>query len=146
MDIALFSELLIFAFLMMSDPQTAPRSAHGRLIYGSATAVVAASLLFFQPTEFGIKLAILSSLTLTCALAPLLDAVSRRGAGEPQAGESRLAIWRRIPKGPVRRVLRPVIVAAVIIAVAAPLDTVALASNKQVILIERGLTGSHNPQ
>jgi len=39
-----------------------------------------------------------------------------------------------------------VIIAAIVIAVAAPADTAALAGNHQVVNIERGLTGEHNPQ
>jgi hypothetical protein len=47
--------------------------------------VVAATLILFQPTEFGIKVAILSSLTLTCALVPAIESATRRLRGEPGA-------------------------------------------------------------
>jgi Na+-translocating ferredoxin:NAD+ oxidoreductase RnfD subunit len=63
-------------FFMMSDPATAARTPAGRIVYGAAT------LIFFQPTEFGIKVAILSSLTLVCALVPLIEAATRRFQGE----------------------------------------------------------------
>ncbi len=138
-DICLSPELLIFAFFMMSDPQTAPKNQRGRLIYGSGTAMIAAALLSFQPTEFGIKLAILSSLTVTCALVPLIDRMT---------GLVRPAVRAARPRGQrlVALALNPAIVAAAIIAIAAPADTAALAGNRQLINIERGLTGSKNPQ
>lgn len=73
-------ELLVFVFFMMSDPQTAPKSRDGRIVYGAATAVIAAGLTYFQPTEFGMKLAILSSLVVVCALVPLIErALDHRG-------------------------------------------------------------------
>ncbi|MGH9266949.1 MAG: RnfABCDGE type electron transport complex subunit D, partial [Acidimicrobiales bacterium] len=77
LTIALSPELLIFAIFMITDPQTAPKDRLARMIYAVTTAVVAAGLIVVQPTEFGIKLAILSSLVLTCALVPLFEAVSR---------------------------------------------------------------------
>src|SRR6202035_3585067 len=69
-DICLSPEVLIFVFFMMSDPRTTPRTRVGRVIYGAATATVAPALLYWQPTEFGIKVAILASLTFVCALVP----------------------------------------------------------------------------
>ncbi|GAC1337701.1 MAG: hypothetical protein NVSMB29_02450 [Candidatus Dormibacteria bacterium] len=142
-------ELLIFVFFMMSDPMTAPRARLGRAIYGAATAVVGAALLFFQSTEFGIKVSILSSLTVVCALVPLINHVSglveRHGEGRvaPQtSGPTSLRIGERLAAA----TLSPALVAVVGIAVAAPVDTMALASNQQVLLIEQGLSGSTNPQ
>ncbi|MDP9389338.1 MAG: RnfABCDGE type electron transport complex subunit D, partial [Actinomycetota bacterium] len=139
-------EVLVFVFFMMSDPQTAPRSSLGRIVYGAVTAVVAAVLLSFQPTEYATKVAILASLTVTCALVPLIERVSRR---LPQrdlmvspAPSPSLALARRLALG----ASRPAVVAATIIAVAAPLDTAALAGNQQLILIERGQTGDRNAQ
>lgn len=143
-DIAMSPEVLIFVFFMISDPQTAPKSPRGRVIYGMGTAVVAAALLLLQSTEFGIKLAILSSLTVMCALVPLIEKATRRTQTVDNGG---LASRGR-PRG--RRltaaVLTPTVVAAAIIAVAAPVDTLTLVSNKGVVNIERGLTGSRNPQ
>jgi hypothetical protein len=146
-DICLSPELLIFVFFMMSDPKTTPRTQLGRVIYGAATAVVAAALLFWEPTEFGIKVAILASLTVVCALVPAIDAVVRRrqasldGTGEPVASRRP---WRSVLGS--RSWRSPALVAAVLIAIAAPTDTIALRSNKQIGLIEQGLTGSKNPQ
>jgi Na+-transporting NADH:ubiquinone oxidoreductase subunit NqrB len=143
LDICLSPELLIFVFFMMSDPKTTPRTRRGRVIYGAATAVLAASLLVWQSTEFGVKLGILASLTLVCALVPLIDAIaSRDRSSRPVAWlrDGRLfgvagARWRN-----------PVLVVAAVIAVAAPIDTLALTANRQIDYIERGLTGTHNPQ
>ena len=141
LTIALSPELLIFVFFMITDPQTAPRSPLGRIIYAVTTAVVAAGLIVVQTTEFGIKVAILSSLIVTCALVPAIEKLSRRllerrsGAPvEPRPSPppfgARLAAAAR----------NPVAVAVAIIAVAAPLNTALLANDDSIILIERGLT------
>ena len=146
-DICLSPELLVFAFFMMSDPQTAPKAARARVVYGAATAAIAAALLSFQTTEFGIKLAILSSLTLTCALAPLMDKLTWRkegGLAVPPPGPARqpgAATWRLR-----NAAANPVAVAILIIVVAAPVATLRLIGNNEIIVIERGLTGSRNPQ
>ncbi len=138
--IAWSPELLVFVFFMISDPQTAPRSPLGRMAYGTLTALVAAGLTSFQPTEFGIKLAILSSLTVSCALVPLIErltAAPARPARPVRPGQA---------QGWARALRRPSVAAAVIIALAAPLNTAVLAGNDQVMLIERGLTGEANAQ
>jgi len=146
LNIATSPELLVFVFFMMSDPQTAPKAPTGRIIYGAGVAVVAAGLISFQPTEFAIKVAILTSLTVVCALVPLIESVSRR-----LSQQTPVAAQDRPPRIPVRARLsaaarRPAVVAAVIIAVAAPLDAAALVGNEQVILIERGQVGAVNAQ
>src|SRR5437016_10121595 len=146
-NICLSPELLVFAFFMMSDPQTAPRAARARVVYGAVTAAVAAALLSFQSTEFGIKLAILSSLIVTCALAPLMDKLTWRkkgGLAAPQAG----AVRERRAIGPRLRAAaaNPVAVAVLIVVVAAPVATLRLIGNNEITVIERGLTGSRNPQ
>lgn len=148
LNVALSPEVLIFVFFMMSDPQTAPSSRLGRMLYGTATALVAAGLIFFQPTEFGVKLAILSSLTVACAFVPLIERVARR-IERPVAGIAAVApplrrrpFWARLAVA----VRSPAVVAAAIIATAAPLNTAALAGNEQLVLIERGLTGEANAQ
>ncbi len=138
-------ELFIFVFFMMSDPQTAPRSGLGRIIYGATTAVIAAALTFFQTTEFGIKLAILSGLTVVCALVPLIELAARRitASGEPGPG---LAPDSRPLSSRLSAALNPATIAVVIIALTAVAGTVALANDKEVIAIELGLTGKRNPQ
>ena len=142
-DICLSPEVLIFVFFMMSDPKTTPRTRLGRVIYGVATAAVAAALLFWQPTEFGIKVAILASLTFVCALVPAIDAIaSRTPAPLPDARDR--TPWRSVLAS--RGWRNPALVAAALIAIAAPIDTVALTGNKQIGLIEQGLTGTKNAQ
>ncbi len=136
-NIALSPELLIFVFFMISDPQTSPKAARGRILYGIATAVVAAGLLSFQDTEFGIKLSMLSILTLVCAVVPFLEWANRwwnERALRPD--------WRRLRVA----ALAPVVVVSAIMAVAAPLDTARLAGNEDLLNIELGLTGPRNAQ
>ncbi len=128
-------ELLVFVFFMMSDPATAAKTPQGRIIYGAATAIVAAALVYFQPTEFGIKVAILASLTLVCALVPLIDAAAARRP-EPL----RPSRWLGAPA------LKPASIAVVIIAVTAVVGTAALADNKDLTYIEQGLVGKRNAQ
>jgi Na+-transporting NADH:ubiquinone oxidoreductase subunit NqrB len=124
-------EVLIFVFFMMSDPKTTPRTRWGKVIYGALTAVVAAALLVAQPTEYGIKVAILASLTVVCALVPAIDA---------------LVQGKRIPWPSARAWASPAILAAAVIAISAPIDTLRLKSDKQIVLIEQGLTGTKNAQ
>ncbi len=138
-NIALSPEVFIFVFFMMSDPQTAPRTSRGRVLYGTGTAALASVLLVFQTTEFGVKLAMLSSLTVMCALVPLLD-VPRTPMHAPWAEPGRRA--RRF----AAVAARPAVLAAAIIAVAAPLNTTRLADDPQLILLERGLAGPGNSQ
>lgn len=140
LTIALSPELLVFVFFMITDPQTAPKSPLGRIIYAVATAVVAAALVLPQTTEFGIKVAILSSLIVTCALVPVIEGVNRRlldrRAGIVPPPQPGLPLSRRLAKA----VRDPVLVAVMVIAVAAPVNTMLLARDKNIVLIERGLT------
>jgi hypothetical protein len=140
LTIALSPELLIFVFFMITDPQTAPKSPLARKIYAAATAVVAAGLILIQPTEFGIKVAILSSLLLTCALVPSFERLASR-IEERRSGVSPT----RSPSVPVGRRLgaairNPVLVAVTIIAVGGVVDTALLARDKNIVIIEREMT------
>jgi Na+-translocating ferredoxin:NAD+ oxidoreductase RnfD subunit len=126
LNLALSPEVLIFVFFMMSDPQTAPRPPIGRVIYGVATAAFAALLLSSQQTEFGVKLAILSSLTVVCALVPVIEQITAR---------------------PRPRLAAPAMVAATVIAVFAMAATASMANDKNLVLLERGLPrAGGNPQ
>ena len=129
--ICLSPEVLVFVFFMMSDPKTAPRSRTGQIAFGAGTAAVAALLLLFQPTEYGVKVAILASLTVTTALARLPRHQRRSGHLFDDA---------------LRGLRVPAAAAAVVIAVAAPIDTLALARDRQITYLEQGFTGTHNPQ
>ncbi|MEO5680061.1 MAG: RnfABCDGE type electron transport complex subunit D [Acidimicrobiales bacterium] len=143
--IALSPELLVFVFFMISDPQTAPRAPAGRVAYGVAVAAAAAALISFQPTEFAIKVAILSSLTAVCALVPLIEhATGRARSRRPAEAGAAARVRRRARLAAAAR--RPTVIAAAVIAVAAPLDAAVLAGNEQVMLIERGQVGSGNAQ
>lgn len=139
--VAFSPELLIFVFFMITDPQTAPKSPRGRIIYAVATAFVAAGLIVVQTTEFGIKVAILSSLVATCALVPAIERLSRRiearRAGEPIAPR---AAPRPFGRRLATAVRDPVLVAIAVIAVAAPLNTALLPRDDSILLIEQGLT------
>lgn len=148
-DICLSPEVLIFVFFMMSDPKTAPRGTRAQLAFGVGTAVLAAGLLLLQPTEFGIKVAILASLTVTCALRPLVDGVAEfvapRDAAPASALRGRMPRARSLAAWSARGLRVPAVLAAMIIAIAAPADTIALRGDTQISYIEQGLTG-RNPQ
>ncbi len=147
--IALSPEVMVFVFFMISDPQTAPKAPQARVLYGAAVAVVAAALLALMPTEFGIKVAILSSLTVVCAVVPLLEAAVRRhqlrrvaaAEGEPVPPSPRRS-WAQVALA----LRRPAVIAALVIAIAAPVDTAVLTHNRQTVLIERGQVGKANAQ
>lgn len=141
LTLALSPELLIFVFFMITDPQTTPKSPRGRIAFGVGTAVVAAALILPQSTEFAIKVAILSSLTVTCSLVAIIDRAARRKREQalaPAAGPSEA---RHRTRPLVALAANPALVAVVIIGVAAPVNTVRLRGDKQIILIERGLAG-----
>jgi|GEM_PF-1745409 len=139
--IAFSPELLIFVFFMITDPQTAPKSPRGRIIYAVATAFVAAGLILVQTTEFGIKVAILASLVATCALVPAIERLSRRieerRSGAPAEPRPAPPPLRQRLAAAVRD---PVLVAVVVIAIAAPLNTALLPRDDSIVLIEQGLT------
>ncbi len=139
-------ELLVFVCFMMSDPATAARSPVGRTVYGAATAVVAAGLVSFQPTEFGIKVAILASLTIVCSVVPLIELAVRRLRERPRTSQAPAADAPAPVVSVLGGALRPVSIAVILIAVFALVGTAALADNQDLILIERGLTGPRNAQ
>ncbi|MHB8508832.1 MAG: hypothetical protein ACYDGR_09320 [Candidatus Dormibacteria bacterium] len=120
-------ELLIFVFFMMSDPRTSPGSTRGRILYAALTAVMAVALLAYQPTEFGIKVAILGSLTITCAL--VLGVRQVRARHQAPAGTA---------PGVAGRSLKPVVAAVALIAIAVPVGVAALTSDRQLLDLERG--------
>ena len=140
LNIAASPEVWAYVFFMMSDPQTAPKSRQGRIIYGAATAVLTAGLLFFQTTEFGIKVALLGSLTVSCALVPAIESLCRRMENRPlHAPIDRPLVVRPLSQRLVAALRTPAIVAAAIIAVSTFVDTGALVKDKGIVLIERDL-------
>ncbi|HEX6539203.1 MAG TPA: RnfABCDGE type electron transport complex subunit D [Candidatus Dormibacteraeota bacterium] len=136
-DICTSPEVLIFVFFMMSDPVTAPKSQLGRVVYGAATAVIAVALLSFQPAEFGVKLAILASLIVTCAMVRSINRVFPAKAERSFQPEALL----RGRRGGLTWIT-PAILAVVIITIAAPVDTAVLAGNSRVTAVELGLGGT----
>ena len=141
LTVALSPELLIFAFFMITDPQTAPKAPLARKIYAVATAIVAAALILPQPTEFGIKVAILSSLLLTCALVPAFERMGAR-IDERRSGRSPAPRPAHRPMGSrlLAAARSPMLVAVTIIAVGGVINTALLARDHDIILIERELT------
>ena len=140
-------EVLVFVFFMMSDPGTAAKSPRGRIIYGVLTALVAAALVAPQPTEYGIKVAILASLTLVCAIVPLIESLARRTSGRNQALDDAAAAPAATPRPAFAlRRLSPATLAVVLIAMTAVVGTAALADNQDLVFIEQGLTGPRNAQ
>ncbi len=139
--IAFSPEVLIFVFFMITDPQTSPKSPRGRIFFGAGTAVVAALLILPQSTEFAIKVAILSSLTVTCAVVALGRHLAERNQAQVAlAGSKPSNVVAR--SGPLAALAAtPVLVAVIIIGVAAPVNTLRLRGDKQIILIERGQAG-----
>jgi len=138
-------ELLIFVCFMMSDPGTAPKLPVARMVYGAITAVVAAALVSLQPTEYGIKVAILASLTIVCAAVPLIEALSRRRKREPTDAPG-AGGREALPARPRTVPLRPASIAVVLIVLTALVGTATLTANDDLVLIERGLTGPRNAQ
>jgi Na+-translocating ferredoxin:NAD+ oxidoreductase RnfD subunit len=79
-------ELMIFLFLMITDPKTVPKGKVGRVAFGFLVAVVSLLLMAPQSTEFGTKIALLGGLVLVCAARPLID----RLVPEPGSTDDRL--------------------------------------------------------
>lgn len=117
--------MLIFAFFMMSDPRTVPTHPRARRWFGAATAAVAAVLIAPHTSEYGVKLALLASLTLTCAVAPWFDP-------DPNGGR-RTALRAGWWHDPDR-------IAVLVAAAGAAVGTLILAGDDRLVLIERGLT------
>jgi hypothetical protein len=122
--ITLSPELGVFVFFMISDPKTTPRLAVVRIAFGAVLALVAAGLLMVQPTEFGIKVALLASLTILSPLGLLGDRVMAGGFG-----------WL----SQVRLLSRPALVLCfvAVVMLAVPPAVSALASNPQVLAVDR---------
>lgn len=93
-------------------------------------------------------MSILSSLIVVCAVVPFLDAAIRRwpqpteAPAAPSPVPPPPALWVRL----ARAARRPAVAAAVVLALAAPIDTALLSGNRQVILIEQGQVGKANAQ
>lgn len=141
--IALSPEVFVFAFFMMSDPRTAPRSHRARLIYGVSVGIVSALLLFPQSSEFGVKLGILSGLTFICGLVPLINRIGE-WLETPKDQRARYPIdlsgW---PARLRRAVTSPMVISAAVISLSAPIIAVSLSNDRVATEVERGII---NPQ
>lgn len=125
-------ETLVFVLFMMSDPSTSPRAPRQRVMFGAVTAAVAAVMLSFQPTEFGVKLALLASLTVWTAMAPIVTVIAgRAGSASTQ---------------PRRSVDGRMLATVAIILVGATVMTASLAGDERLLLLEQGRSGIRNPQ
>jgi hypothetical protein len=123
--IAASPEVAVFVLFMMSDPRTAPAFPVGRAAYGTVTALVAWPLLAWQPTEYGVKVAILAALTMSCALVPYIEGILEHyGPPRPRPVPRRTAPWQ-------------VLVAAALVIVV-PLGVLSLGINRDLIRSERG--------
>jgi Na+-translocating ferredoxin:NAD+ oxidoreductase RnfD subunit len=120
LNLATSPELLVFVFFMITDPVTAPRGGGARVVFGVLVAGAAAALIATQPSEFGVKVALLAGLTVVCAVAPWLDrGLGRAAVPTPRrrvlhltaAGVVVLLIAAAIPLGVLARAGDPVILA-----------------------------------
>jgi Na+-translocating ferredoxin:NAD+ oxidoreductase RnfD subunit len=148
LDICTSPELLIFVFFMMSDPRTAPHTQAARMVYGAGTAVVAAALILPQPSEFGVKVALLASLALVCSVVPLIERLTDRVRDRGEVAATSQGAYPRV-RGRVTAAARiPAVVAIALIAIAVPLATVAVSRNSAVLEIERTpvAPGAPSPQ
>jgi hypothetical protein len=139
LDIVTSPELLVFVFFMISDPRTSPRGQLARLVYAMAIAVMAAVLIWFQPSEFGIKVALLAGLTVICSFVPLLDRIGASAELRSGAVSDALAASAPPEPGPLIpvRTTIPLLVAAVI-TLGVPAGVSAIVSNPLVLAIDGG--------
>jgi hypothetical protein len=70
-------EILVFLFFMITDPKTVPRGARARAAYAVSLGLLASLLIAPTTTEFWSKVAVLGSLTIVCAVRPLLERLPR---------------------------------------------------------------------
>jgi len=128
-------EVLVFALFMMSDPRTAPPGQRARLGYALLAAVIAAAFIHLQLTEYGIKVALLASLVIACAVPRVLDGAVggvRNHAG-PRLGNT----W-----GAARAVHGSGAIIALVLGVATYQGVVALSVNEALVNLEGGAAGS----
>jgi hypothetical protein len=74
-------ETLVFAFFMITDPKTLPRSARSRVLFGTAVGFLSALLAAPANSEFATKVAVLGGLAVTSAALPVLAGLGPRLAG-----------------------------------------------------------------
>jgi len=101
---------------VITDPVTAHRVSSPRIAFGMLVALAAAGLIATQPSEFGVKVALLAGLTAVCALVPWLEPhlARERAVGPPPiqvtaGGAAALAFAALIGVAVVARAGDPVI-------------------------------------
>ena len=113
-------EVLVFMFFMITDPKTAPRGRTARIAYGAAIALVFVALAAPQRTEYATKVALLGSLTLTCAARPLLERLS--SATSEHTARRRPKVARQVRAIALITVVA-VVYAAIVVGAGAPAET-----------------------
>jgi Na+-transporting NADH:ubiquinone oxidoreductase subunit NqrB len=130
--VCLSPEVLVFVFFMISDPRTTPETPVARILHGALTAFIALALITLQSTEYGIKLALLASLTLSCSFSSLGQLISARRRSRPNEAP------------PMRREFTPrlmasaSVVAVALISLSVPLYLSRLAGNQDIRAVEEG--------
>ena len=70
-------EILVFLFFMITDPKTVPSGRRARAVYAVGLGLLASLLIAPATSEFWTKVAVLGSLTIACAVRPLLERLPR---------------------------------------------------------------------
>jgi len=91
-NLALSPEVLVFAFLMISDPRTTPATTQGRIAFGFAVATLGAALIAFERSEFGVKLAILAALAAMSPFVPVFDRLPGEAIADLRHGSRMLVL------------------------------------------------------
>jgi Na+-translocating ferredoxin:NAD+ oxidoreductase RnfD subunit len=130
--ICMSPELAIFVLFMMSDPKTMPSGRSSRILYGAVVAALAILLISSQTTEFGVKLGLLSGLTVACCCTPLMQWVG---------SQRRIVVSPRAWLGRLEGLTSPAVVATAVLAFTVPSSVVSLAANPQLIAVESGKAG-----
>lgn len=92
LNLALSPEVLVFAFLMISDPRTTPTTARGRIAFGLAVAFLGAAMIAFERSEFGVKLAILAALAAMSPFVPLFDRIQGEAIADLRGRSRKLVL------------------------------------------------------
>lgn len=131
--VCLSPEVLVFVFFMISDPRTTPEVPGERIFHGALTALIALAFITFQPTEYGVKLALLASLTLGCSVSGLRQVLSTRR--QPRPDEAPPRVHREFAPRPLASAS---LVAVVLITLSVPLYLSGLAGNQKIRAVEQG--------
>lgn len=131
--VCLSPEVLVFVFFMISDPRTTPTTPGARIFHGALTAFIALAFIAFQPTEYGIKLALLASLTLACSVSGLRQLLQGQRQPRPEGAPPSM----RSEFAP-RPMASASLVAVALITLSLPLYLSGLAGNRDIRAVEEG--------